>query len=164
MASGDTLLVFTSDDCRSPASNGATHDVRNDHPVIDFDAATQETTYLEAVLPRGYAGGGLTVTLYWMATSATSGAVVWSVALERHEDDAFDLDANGFASAKTVTSTAPSASGEVGVDSVAFTDGAEIDGLLAGESFRLSVARAVADVGDDMVGDAELFKVEVRET
>jgi hypothetical protein len=50
----------------------------------------------------------------------------------------------------------------VKVTSVAFTDGAEIDSLVAGEAFRLLVRRDTAT--DTAAGDAELLRVELKET
>ena len=165
MASGDTLVVFTPLQAEPPASNYATLDTRNNHPVLDFDADTDETIYFGGILPRHYDGGGITITLVWMASTATSGNCDWECAIERHQDDAFDLDADGFATAKAVTAAAPSASGEISYDEIAFTDGAEMDSLAAGESFRLSVTRDANDATNDtMTGDAELLRVEIRET
>ena len=43
MASGDTLLVFTPLHNEPPASNFATLDLRNLHPVLDFDPTTNES-------------------------------------------------------------------------------------------------------------------------
>ena len=47
---------------------------------------------------------------------------------------------------------------------IAFTDGAQIDSLAVGESFRFKVTRKVADAGDDMAGDAEILRCEIKET
>lgn len=164
MASGDTLVVFTALHSTPPASNFATLDERNTHPVLDFDPTTDETIYFEGVLPRNYDGGGVTVTLMWMASTAVAGDVVWDVAWERHQDDAFDLDADGFAAAQSVTDTCANVSGELSYPTRAFTDGAQMDSVAVGESFRLSVMRDANNASDTMAGDAELFKVEIRET
>lgn len=164
MASGDTLLVFNAHSMTPDASAGATPDTRNNHPVWDFDASTDEIVYVEAVMPRSYVGGGITVVLHWMASSATSGNAVWSVAFERHDDDAVDLDSDSFATANTATDACASATGEVAYTSIAFTDGAQIDSIAAGESFRLKISRLGSNGSDNMSGDAELLTVELKET
>ena len=165
MASGDTLIILTTHSADLPTSGDVpSPDSRNDHPVLDFDAATAETVNFPIVLPRHYGGGGVTATIIWSAATATTAETRWSLAWERHEDDAFDLDADGFATAKTVDATAPSASGEVSYDTIAFTDGAEIDSIAVGESGRLRLIRDAANVADDMAGDAELHRIEIRET
>ena len=46
---------------------------------------------------------------------------------------------------------------------IAFSN-AQIDGLLAGEAFRLRVSRDATNGADTMAGDAELFGIELRET
>lgn len=168
MASGDTLLVFTANHAVYMTDNTtytpATFDVRNNHPVVDFDADANEDVFFEGILPRHYGGGGITVSLGWMASSATANTVVWSVQVERHQDDTDDLDSDSFAAAQTVSATAASASGEVAYDTVAFTDGAQMDSVAVGESFRLRVTRNATTGADTMAGDAELFTVEIRET
>jgi hypothetical protein len=163
MASGNTLVVFRPVDNEPPASNYATFDIRNGHPTLDFDDTVQEAAVFTSVLPRHYASGGITVYLHWAATSATTGTVGWDVAFERVGDGQQDIDADGFATAQTVTAaTAPATSGNVKITNVAFPDGANIDSLAVGESFRLRVRRDVAN--DTAVGDAELVAVELKET
>ena len=164
MASGDSLLILTALHNEPPSANAATLDTRNQHPILDFDDSTDESAVFGAVLPRSYAGGGLTVTVVWMASTATTGDVIWNAQIERHQDDLFDLDADGFAAAQAVTAGAPSASGETSYDAVTFTDGAQMDSLAVGESFRLKVTRDADNASDNMTGDAELLRVEIRET
>lgn len=164
MASGNTLLTIPVPANEPPGSNYATLDTRNGHPVLDFDAATSESAIFTCVLPRTYAGGGLTVYVHWAATSATSGDVVWNVAVERIGEGQQDLDADGFATAQAVTATAPATSGNVDIAAVTFTAGAQMDSLAVGEAFRLKVTRNAADAGDTMTGDAELVGIEVKET
>lgn len=167
MASGNTLCVFTPLANEPPASAFATFDLRNSVPVLDFDDSTDESAVFGGVLPANYAGGGLTVTLVWMATSATSGGVSWDVAIEAHPDDAFDIDSDGFATAKNSGSaTTASAAGEQQYTSISFSNGAEMDSLAAGESFRLKVTRDAnaTTATDDMSGDAQLLRIIVKET
>lgn len=163
MASGDTLLTFTPLANQPPASTYATFDTRNGHVVLDFDASADEVAVFGDVLPRHYAGGGVTVTLVWMATTATSGNVVWSVAIER-DDTATDLDTDSFATANTATAAAPATSGAPAYTTIAFTNGAQMDSLAVGEAFRLKVQRTGSSGSDTMTGDAELLGVEIKET
>jgi hypothetical protein len=164
MASGNTLLTLHPHDNEPPSSNYATLDVRNGHVVLDFDAATDESAVFSGVLPRHYGGGGLTVRPHWAASSATSGDVVWNVSIERLEDEGTDMDADSFASAQAATATAPATSGALQYTDVAFTSGAQMDSLAAGESFRLKITRDADNGSDTMAGDAELVAVEIRET
>lgn len=164
MASGDTLLILTPLGASFPTSNFPTLDTRNNHPVLDFDDTTEESCFWNLVMPRHYGAGGITATYIWMASGVTVNEAVWGGAFERHEDDAFDLDADGFAADQnSPAATAPSADGEVSYDTIAFTD-AQIDGVLVGESFRYRAKRVAADAGDDLVGDAMLLIIELRET
>lgn len=164
MASGNTICILTPAANEPPSSNYATLDTRNGHLVLDFDAATDESAIFTTVLPRHYAGGGITVYIHWAATSATSGDVIWGVQFERIGEGQQDIDSDGFASAQTVTATAPGTSGNVDIASVAFTDGAQIDSIAVGEAFRLKVYRDADAGGDTMSGDAELVAVCLKET
>ena len=161
MASGNTLCVFTPLENQPPATVYATLDTRNSHPVLDFDAATDEDAVFGGVLPRHYAGGGLTITLHWTATTATTGDVKWNVDIERMNTD---LDADSFVGANTTTTTTNGTSGIIATTAVTFTDGADMDSLAAGEAFRLKVTRDANDAADTLVGDAELHRVEIRES
>lgn len=163
MASGDTLLIFTPQCNEPPAANYATLDTRNQHPVLDFDAATNESAIFSAVLPRNYGGGGVTVYLHYAMSTAVSGDVDWDVAFERIGDQQQDIDSDGFAAVQSVdNTTVPGTSGNVDIVSVAFTNGAQMDSVAVGEGFRLKVTRDA--VSDTATGDAELRFVEIKET
>jgi hypothetical protein len=165
MASGNTLIVFRPQDNQPPATNPATLDTRNGHPVLDFDATTEEGAVFEGVLPRNYAGGGLTVAYHYAMTSAVTGDIVLQGAFERVGDQQQDIDADGFATGlDTASTTVPGTSGLVDVVTKAFTNGAEIDSIAVGEVFRFRVTREVADAGDTASGDLELLAVEIKET
>ena len=163
MASGNTLLVFLAEEGRPPTSAGATFDVRNNIACWDFDDTTGESVVFTGVLPRNYAGGGITVYLHWAATTATSGTGGWLVAFERIGDGQQDIDSDGFASGQTVTAaTVPATSGHVKITNVAVSNGANMDSIAVGELFRLKVTRDVAN--DTAAGDLEMYAVELKET
>lgn len=163
MASGQTLLVFRAGDNEPPATAYATLDTRNGHSVLDFDTTTQEAAVFTGVLPRNYAGGGITAYLHWAATTATTGTVGWDVAFERIGNGLQDLDVDGFGTAQTVVAaTVPATSGNVAITSVTITDGANLDSVAVGETFRLRVRRDTAN--DTAAGDAELLAVHLIET
>lgn len=164
MASGNSLVTLLPLANEAPASTFATFDLRNGHPVLDFDAGTDESAVWTSVLPRHYGGGGLTVTIYWSATSATTGNVIWNVQIERIDDEGLDIDADSFASAQAVTAAAPGTTGMVQYSTLTFTSGAQMDSLAAGELFRLKLTRDADNGSDTMTSDAEAIAIEIRET
>jgi len=163
MASGDTLAVFGPADNQPPASNYAAFTVRNGHLVLGFDTTTQQTAIFTGVIPRNYTGRNITVSVHWIAASATSGTIGWDVTFERDNAANHDLDADAFATAQTITAaTVDAASGKVTVTSVTATAGSTgTDSVAAGDAFRLRVRRDVAN--DTAAGDAQLIAVEVSE-
>ncbi len=163
MASDDTLLIFTPLANEPPVSVPALLDTRNSHPVLDFDDSTNWSAVFTAIMPRNYAGGGLTVYIHYAMSTATSGDVDWDVSFERIGDQQQDLDSDGFAAAQSVdNTTVPGTSGLVDIVSVAFTDGAQMDSIAVAESFRIKITRDA--VSDTASGDGELVAVEIKET
>lgn len=163
MATGDTLAVFAPLSYEPPASAYATVDTRNGHPVLDFDAATQESAIWTGRMPKHYGGGNLAVHVTWAATSATTGTIGWGVTFEKIEDGVLDIDADGWATEQIITAvTVPATSGITDQTSVTCTAGAAgTDAVAAGDLFRLRLRRDVAN--DTATGDAEVLGVEIRE-
>lgn len=167
MASGDTLAVFHPYGNEPPTSNFATLDLRNNHPVLDFDATTDEEAVFSTVLPRHYGGGGITVYIHYSMSSAVANNVVWQTAFERVGDQQQDVDADGFASFNGSGQVAvPTTSGFVDIASIAHTNGAQIDSIAVGEKFRFKIRRDAdsTTATDDATGDAELHAIELKET
>lgn len=165
MASGQTLCKLFPNDNEPPTSNGASFDTRNNHPVLDFDQSTDESAIFTDVLPRNYAGGGVTVYLHVSATGITTGNYIFDVSFERIGDGSQDVDSDGFASAQSLAATAvPATDGHVDIVSIAFTDGAQMDSIAAGELFRLKVTRDADNVSDTAAADIELHAIEIKET
>lgn len=164
MASGNSLCVFVPVVSEPPTSNFATFDIRNVVLVLDFDDAVDESVEFAGFMPRHYGGGGITVTIGWMATAAIINDCIWDISFKSISDDADDLDSKAFAAVNSVTDVAPSASGEVAYAEVTFTDGADMDSIAAGEYFRLKISRDANNASDTLVGDAELVFIEIKET
>lgn len=134
---------------------------RNMRPCVVFDTGTQETVFWTDVLPHDYGGGGIIVDLYVAAATATTGNIGWDLAFERINVAGLDVDSDSFATAKTIApATVPATSGVLMLQTVTFSN-SEIDGLLAGEMFRLRIRRDVAN--DTAAGDAQIFMVHLRE-
>lgn len=163
MASGDTLCVFTPLHNEPPGSNPATLDTRNYHPVLDFDGATNESAVFSTVMPRHYAGSGVTVYIHYAMSTDTTNDIDWDAAFERIGDQQQNLGSDGFAAVQSVdNTTVPGTAGLVDIVSIAFTDGAQMDSVAVGEGFRLKVTRDAAS--DTSTDDAELRFVEIKET
>lgn len=164
MASGNSLLIFRPQDNEPPASNYATLDLRNLHPVLDFDDTTNESAVFSGVMPRHYAGTtGITVYLHYAMTSAEADTVDWDVAFELIGDQDLDIDGDSFAAVNSVdNTTVPGTAGLVDIVNVTFTDGADMDSVTVGDGFRMKVTRDASS--DDATGDAELLFVEIKET
>ena len=165
MASGNSLLQFSPLDNEPPSASFATLDTRNLHPCLDFDGAADESAVFTGIMPRSYAGGGITVYIHFAATSATSGNVVWNAAFERIGDGSQDIDSDGFASAQAVTHATSGTSGNVEIAAITFTDGAQMDSVAVGELFRLKITRDADNASDTVdATDVELVAVELKET
>ncbi len=165
MASGDTLLTFHPYNNEPPVANHATLDLRNVHPVLDFDKDTDESAVFSAIMPRNYVGTtGVTVYIHWSADGVTVNEVIWDVSFERIGDGQQDVDSDGFAAVQSVTDTAPGTDGFVTIANVAFTNGAQMDSVAVGELFRLKITRDADNGSDNLDADAELHAVELKET
>jgi hypothetical protein len=156
-----TLARFTATDNQPPASNYATFDTRNAIAVLDFDDTTAESAVFVGIVPEAADfTSGIAVRIHWTASSATSGDVIWTSAFERANTD---LDSDNFATG--IDSAAATANGTSGIATVTTINhsGSEIDGLTAGDLFRMRLTRKAADGADTMTGDAEVIAVELRQ-
>ena len=157
-----TIAFFTALNNEPPATNFATLDTRNSHPVLDFDATTQESTIFRGIIPEGVSLlSGCNVITQWTATSATSGTIGWDVAFERIASNGINLNADNFGTPQTITAiTVPSTAGVTLTSSCSFIQTQLPSGLTNGDMYRLRIRRDVAN--DTASGDAELLGVEVR--
>lgn len=148
---------FTASSNQPPATGFATLDTRNSIAVLDFiDTSTESAVFVGIMPESANLSSGVIVRLIFMATTATSGDVRWSVALERGNTD---LDTDSF---DTAVAANVAVNGTSGIPSVAEITVTTIDGIVAGDLYRLRVQRIGGDGADTATGDAELIAVEVR--
>ena len=169
MASSDPVLLINR--VVPPATSYAIEDeiVGTSSPVesipvwkfLDVAAAYMD---FYGVLSPQYSGGGVTLILPWSASVATNN-VVWQAAFRAIPDDTEDLDTTAHTyDFNTVTDAAPSVIGEVVYPTIAFTDGADMDSLAAGEAFILRILRDPAHASDSLAATAYLHHVLGKET
>ena len=168
MASSDAVVQIIR--IMPPGSSPATPDIRagGSTPaegvmVWDFDADAIEYLDFLAKL-QGYDGNGLTFTLPWSASAATSGVCRWGIGIRAIPDDAEDIDVAHVYDYNDVNDTAPSASGEVSYPTIAFTDGVDMDSWAEGQLAIVRVRRNATHGDDTMTGDAELWALFGLET
>jgi len=174
MASGDSLLVwgvlhnevtdvdFATLDFILTTSSDEPDDVI---PVLDFSPTTpNEFAVFANIMPAHYAGTtGVTVTIIW-AAEATTGNVKWDVAFKRMADTS-SLTGNTYAAVQSTTTGTDGTARDINTTVITFTDGAQMNSVVAGDYFRMAVERDAADGGDTMNGDdAELVTVYLSET
>lgn len=162
MASGNSLATFVPQSYEATATNYATLNQRNLHPMLEFDSATQETAIWTGVMPRHYGAGNITINVTWSAVP-TTGNVGWGVTIERVQAGTLDIDADSFATEQIVTATTVNGTSGIplttGVTATAGSTGT--DSIAAGETFRLRLRRDVAT--DTAAGDAQVLSVEMIE-
>lgn len=151
-----TYAVFTALSNNPPSANFATLDTRNSIPVLDFDDTTEEAAIFIGIMPESASlGSGLIVRIQWMATTATTGDARWGVQFERMNTDE---DADSFDTATEATTTT---SGTAGIITVTAITATAIDGITAGDPYRLKIYRDVSGA-DSITGDLEIVSVEIR--
>lgn len=175
MASGETLIPLTPNHCSPPGANAATLDTitggstpAENWPCLDFDASASEyMDFPNLVMPQNYAGTtGITVIIKWAAPGETTvtDECRWEAALQRINDDAVALTVDAAYAYNGVSADPPSAANEVAYDSITFTDGADMDNVVAGEMFNLRVYRDHDHADDTATGDCCLLAIHIKET
>lgn len=158
----NTILQFFPRDAEFPSTGFATIDTRNNHPCLDFADSGTETVFFTGFIPQGAtfadSGTALTVVLESTATSATTGNIGWSVALERIVAGGIDIDADAFGTAQSANTAVSGTSGVVSEVSVTFTKAQLPTSLAAGDQIRVRVQRNTG-VSGNHTGDAELLGV-----
>lgn len=165
MASGDQLAFWWASDNHPLATNAATPDTRNGHPVYEFDWSVDEEAWFESIIPSYYSNGGIKVRLFLGADTTTTGTMRFQSDFERIQAGTLDVDADSFSGTfQSGSMAAPAAAGIFNWLEISHTN-AQIDGITAGDLFRLKIRRDADDTsGTDSVGsDVQLMAVQLVE-
>jgi hypothetical protein len=133
---------------------------KNNYWALDFDAGTDEGAWWSFTLPDDYAGGTLSVTLYWTSAGGSAGGTVyWTVAgYSMGNDDALDVALGTAATANDDWI----ANGDVHVVS---TGALTLGGTpAAGEVCMIRITRDADNGSDDLAGDARLLFAKLEYT
>lgn len=161
------MVPFTLDaqNAMLPSTGGPQVGTTLDMDTLEFTnlGGSSQFAYWHSTMPWTYGGQDIVVRLFWFFVTDVPGMnVVWQVAFERHPS-ALDLTASSFASAQTATVDPPSATNSLIITDITFT-AAQIDSVVAGESFRLYVLRDPGHASDDWTQSAFLLKAVILET
>ena len=170
MASGDSVLeihaVMPPNTLAATFSTmlGAATPTEN-FPIWVYGKDTSLYMDFHCRLAENYDGGGVTVQIIWSAVGVTTNEVRWAAAIRRVGDDIEDLDTTAHSYAyNVVDATAPGTIGEVSYDTIAFTSGADMDSLAAGEMFVLRIQRDADASEDNLDDDVQLHRISMIET
>jgi len=155
---GSKEVVFDANSVSYPSSNPATADSRNGHPIIAYDDTVAESILITSSVSGNYVGGEFDVFVEWVSASATTGGVSWGVEIERSSPGGTSIASDSFAAQQIGTDTTNGTSGIITRTLIAFTQ-SQADSIEAFDTFRMRIQRVVGDVGDDMVGDAQIVKI-----
>lgn len=152
--------IWMANDGLPPATTYAvwgTRNTTNPVPYLSFDPTTSWSTCFIGVCPPGcILSSGVIVRVKWMTASTSTAKVVWGCAIERmntsEDTDSFDTE-----DTDTSTATAASATSGIMVESVITVT--HIDSMVAGDAFRLKLARKPADANDTNANAAQVVTV-----
>ena len=159
-----TRYVWDAYSVQFPDSNFPEIKRINTRMTLCFDATTDETCYLEGIAPQGLTGT-LTLVVYYIMASATSGSVRFGAQVEAiTPGDSVDLDSTtSFDTTNTNGGTVPGTAGYEQSISITLTNA---DSIAAGDEFRISFYRDADGTSgtDDATGDACVKKIELRDS
>ena len=144
-----------------PASAHATLASVNSTYYLSYAASVISGIVFPGVVPKGVdLGGGVVIRIRWSSASATSGAVVWGVAMERFGTATIASD--HWSTQQTGTTTV-GGTVDIEVETAITITNVNLPGsLAAGDTFRLQVQRVGTNASDTMAGAAQLTRVSIK--
>jgi hypothetical protein len=163
-ASADANFQFLPAQNEPPLTDPATFTTivaaTGSRPLLEFDGTTDESGVMSGIL-RNYRGGGVTVTFRGTMDTANAGTKVVKLACSFEKvqsGDVLGAGGNDFAAAETVEITVNNTAGTMFEGTLAFTNGAQMDSLVTGNSFRFKITRNNAGLaGTNATGRYQLM-------
>jgi len=164
MAAGNRLAEYFPQGYEPTLTNYATYKPRNAHPMLEFSNTVDQSAMWSRPMPDFYDNGGALAYIFFGA-ELNAGIVDWDVCLERIGDQILDIDVDSFAAPQSANNcTVPAVSGKIHVVTIAFTDGAQMDGIQAGEAYRIKITRGATGETGGTAGKAQLLMMVLQET
>ena len=156
------MFAFDANDGVFPATNPMQGDSRgaSPHSLLSADDTTEETVRLEGSISEDYrSAANLLVRILAAADTATTGAYVLALQVERIDAGGNDIDTDSPAAEQVASATTTNAATGVPTLTTLSLTNAQADLLAKGEAFRLFVRRKPGDAGDNMTGDLQILRV-----
>lgn len=162
MASGDSLCVWSAQDAMLPSTGYATFvGSSNGDLLLDFNASGDAAVF-RGLLPRDYAGNGITVNLHWTKTTTSTGTIAWALYFERGNDLNHLFGIDSFAACQVSAAVgATSTSLQWVTTAISVANGSPLDSMAIGDLFRVRVNAASSDSNG---GHRRIAGIELRET
>ena len=160
MSSGDRIAAWAAPAGQTPTTAFATFKRANADQFgpfcYEFASTPEQNLSFQDIFPAAYAGGGLTFKIHWAATNTNTGDAQFDLSLQRllNATDTFGTLQNGGVAG-------PGTVGEIAIVTVTFTDGQLPGGLVAGDLWRVKVAKNTIGTYS---GNPQLLGIEVLET
>lgn len=153
-----TLRQWTAIDNQPPVSNFAVFDTINAVALLSYVDGTDTSGIFVGNIPEAAdLSNGISVIIKWV-DSATSGAVVWVSAFEA---GATAINSDSFASGISATTSTSGTAWTPNTTTINHSS-SEIDGLAAGDLFRLKLTRDADNGSDTLSVSAGVVSVEIR--
>ena len=124
--------------------------------IVYAESGIHETAFWSGIVPREYLGGDLTLRIHWTSDHAAANNVRWSIAFEA-QASGFDINASGFDTATLATTAGSTTVGVIVVSDITLAV-ADLDGVVAGDPFRISIQRLDSDGADTSTQNARLVR------
>lgn len=164
---GTHLGDFTGNDAIFPSTDPAGFTSRNENACVTFDDGSEvddEKAIFEGVMSNDYvAGNDIIVDIDWVAETAITGDVVWGIEFELVGVGGGDIDISPFAAMVEASPTATDVTNGAAARSIITFLSSQVDAVLAGASYRIRITRVTTDVADDMVGDAQMLRIGLKQ-
>ena len=151
MATGLVISTFYAQSLIGPSATPAGRASRAGLHVITFADAVAQSARFAARVPEDYSGGAWLISSGFSMESATSGSVVWFLEIDKIDN----ADTESYAAIQSFTVAAPAVSGRIG-SAIWLLSGAALDGLAAGDWFRMRLTRDGGNGSDTATGAAEM--------